>query len=1077
MKKLLSLMLAVTLLLSAVAFASPVEDFESPDIRYAPGVRWELPLGNTTDEELIREVNALHDAGFGVLEMTATGQPRGEIPEGYPHAGENYAAVYGMGSVEWSRTLQTVLREANKLGMRVDYHVSVNNGSNKHVPGISPNDEAASKELVHVAAPVEGALPELSAITPEAKTFISNVDGSEQPLEQNLYAVLLVNVISKGEEREVYKTMDGSVTNGGGYGEETFTATLDVLDFDSIVDVTALYTDASEEDKAAVQAAVDALGEGNWEVIGFWWRGDCTTIANVTEFPSYKINYFSMAGTQALIDYYKNEIFRFGQEGFEDMEELVAANGGNIFADSYGANANWANELPAKFEEVTGESIVRYLPAIIYPSGSGRGGDKTFGYAFSDGSEEKVMNTIRECMTQLLIENELDPLVEQLNAIGLQYRDQVVYATSRLDMIGAAAHLDIAEGESLNFVDSADYFGAMASAAHLLDKEIVSTEHGATFGPTMGTYAYTNDMSIRQANRIVPGGVNQYIMHYYSYNDLDYPETPIAQWPGFSAMGSFFSESWRDNLPTWEFVNIMTGYFSRLGEFMRAGLVKRDVAVYKQSYFYPRHIRIFWLDEALQDAGYTYDFISDGLLDFEQANVTDGILAAETAGYKALIFNADGKRDAQDIAVDQISVKAIEKFAEYAQAGLPMVMVGSYPTGLFTIDNADDQARYEAALDILVDAENVVMVDTEADVPAALKALGVIPNAENLEPTRITSYHTEDEGISYYYLYNQSNNYFTEMADEFTASVGHYGNTYDDGYTASTQVALTGEGVPYLFDLYNGAVKRIAEYAVDEAGRVVLDVTLEKNQAMLVALAPADLLDDGLAEAGNGTVEGAELIYADGALAVRATESGDYTVTLADGTEKTVAVAVKDGAQLGDWTLSVKSYVNKNDLSVVGAAASEMAYVNYDGIALDALKAWTEIGEVAATATYEDGATEEVTVDLATLSGIGTYTTTLTLPEDWTANDGLFIDLGDPYDLAKLTVNGTEVPTIDQISFVADIGAYVQPGENEIVIATDTTLSNALVHLRPDWYGEAKVNGYGLLADVTVQPYAVAGLE
>lgn len=1078
----LTALLALAMLTSGLALAEgTVEDFATPDIKYEPGVRWELPLGNTTDEELIRELNSLHDAGFGVVEITATGQPEGTIPEGYPHAGENYAAVYGMGSYEWSRTLQTILRTANELGMRVDYHVSVNNGSNKHVPGISPNDAAASKELVSAAAPVaEGALPELTAITPEAKTFISNVDGSEQALEQHLYAALLVNVVEKGKTIEMLKTLDGSVEEGGGYGKETFTATYDVLDFDSTVDVTALYQEGA--DAAAVeaaQAAVDAvdLSAGNWEVIGFWWRGDCTTIGGVTEYPSYKIDYFSMDGTNALMDYYKNEIFRFGQEGFEDMEELVAANGGNIFADSYGANANWANELPAKFEEVTGESITRYLPALIYAAGNGRGGDKTFGYSFTDGSEESIKATIMECMTQLLIENQLDPMCEMCAEIGLEYRDQVVYATSRLDMIAAAAHVDIPEGESLNMVDSPDYFTAMASASHLLDKDIVSTEHGATFGATMGAYAYTNEMAIRQANRVIPGGVNQYIMHYYTYNDLDYPDTPEALWPGFSAMGSFFSEPWRDNSPTWENVDIMTNYLARVGYFMRQGLVKRDVVVYKQSYWYPRHVRLFWVDEALQDAGYTYDFISDGLLGYDEAVVTDGVLAADTAGYKALIFDAQGQRDAQDIPIDKISLVAIEKFVEYAEAGLPIIMVGSYPTGLFEISSEDDQARFEAALATLQSLDNVVLVETEADVPAALKALGVTPDAENLEPTRVTSYHTQDEGIDYYYLYNQSNNYFEEMDVEFTSSVTHYGNTMDEGYDISTQVALEGEGVPYLFDLYTGEVSRIAEYSVDEEGRIVLDIDLVKDQSMLVAIAPADLLDDGLAGAAYGTADEADLLYEDGALTLRATQSGDYTATLSDGSEQTVTAEVPEAGTLSPWSLTITSYVNKNDISAAGVAASEIAYDTISGITLDSLQSWLDIGTVTATVTKEDGTSAEQEVDLGSLSGIGTYTATLTLPEDWAQGDGMYIDLGDPYDMVVVYVNGTQIPTVDQVSLVADIGEYLQAGENEIVIETNTTFSNALVTLRSDWYGTAKVNAYGLREDVTFIPYVDVALN
>ena len=53
----------------------------------------------------------------------------------------------------------------------------------------------------------------------------------------------------------------------------------------------------------------------------------------------------------------------------------------------------------------------------------------------------------------------------------------------------------------------------------------------------------------------------------------------------------------------------------------------------------------------------------------------------------------------------------------------------------------------------------------------------------------------------------------------------------------------------------------------------------------------------------------------------------------------------------------------------------------------------------------------------------------------------------------------------------ADISGYVRAGENTVAVKTNTTLSNALVKLRPDWYGKTKVNNYGLRADVTAMTY------
>lgn len=1094
MKKTLSAALAAALALGGMggtAFAGTAKEggqtsefvkaFADPDQKYDPGVRWELPLGNTTKEELERELESFAKAGIGTVEVTATGQPKGEITEG-EYAGKDYAEVYGMGTEAWSRTLQIILEKANELGIRVDFHVSVNNGSNKHVPGISPNDASASKELIFVERDAAGEeLPKLSEVTPAKKTFVSNVDGSTQELKQNLQAVLLVKVVEEDKSVETYTQLDGSVIIRGGYGVETFDASYDILDFDKTVDLTPLYAQEAteaEKEKASAELAKADLTEGTWRVMAFWWRGDCNAISGVTKYPSYRSDYFSLEGTKALTDYYTNEIFRIGKPGFENMSQLLKENGGDIFADSYGANANWSNDLPEAFQKLTGEEITKYLPALFYAdsqagktmdeTGQGVSSGRKYGFGFDDGTETGALENYRQAMTDLLIEKQLKPMSEYCSSMGLKYRDQVVYATSRLDMIEAAAYVDVPEVESLNNVDSPDYFTAMASTNHLLGKEVISSEHGAT----MGCYAYPIVTAIDQANRAFAGGINQLLMHYYTYDNLDYPNYALSMWPGFSAMGSFFSDSWRDNSPKWEHINIMTDYFSRMGYVMRSGTVKRDVAVYKESYWWPRHQGILWADEELGKAGYTYDFLSGGALEFDEAVVTDGVLAADTAEYKAFIFDTTDLKECQDVENSKITLGAIEKFAQYVQAGLPIVCVGGYPEKLVGLESQGDLVRFETALKILKTSGKVTVVDSQSDVPQALKQLGVVPAAENLEPSEVISYRTEtDDSINYYYLYNRSNDYVKGISDNFFNYVDNIKGSRSDGEDIETQMALTGEGVPYLLDAYTGEITPIADYEVDREGRIIVDVELDVNAATVIALAPEGILDNSTEFKMYGSSEkGKKLIYENGALTLCADSAGTSKVDLSDGSSVTVRTEAPKDAALGPWTLDIVSYTNKNDITAVGNAASEMKYTDITGIQLNELKGWRDLGCVKAQVKEEGLNSKTQEVDLSTISGMGTYTATLTLPKDWSEKDGLVICVGDPYDTVVLTVNGKEVG-VDQITFKADISGYVKAGENTLSIETNTTLSNALVHLRPDWYGTAKVNNYGLRSEVTVQTY------
>ena len=857
------------------------------------------------------------------------------------------------------------------------------------------------------------------------------------------------------------------------WGIQTFDATYDIIDFDKTIEITDLY-DADGTNDAAVNAqlAEADLETGIWEVLAFWWSGDAVTVSNVTEYPSYRVNYFSEAGSDALMDYYKTEVFRLGQPGFEDMADLLRENGGCIFADSYGADANWTMELPDKFLELTGEEITKYLPAMFYANGDPATGrpnpNKTaFGYAFADGSEEAFKNDYMDAMTDLLIENQLQPLTEASNELGLMYRDQVVYATSRLDMIEAAAYVDIPDGESLNMVDSIDYYNAMTTASRLLGKEITSSEHAATYGPTVGNYALPIKMVIDQANRAYAGGMNQLILHYATYEELDYPGYQVAMWPGFSAMGSHFSDSWRQNSPKWEHVDIMTDYMSRMGYVMRQGTVQRDVAVYKQSYWWPRHQSTIWGDTALRNAGYTYDFMSSGLIELDEASVTNGILAADTAAYKAFIYDTTTSVDFQDVDRQLITLATIEKLAEYVTGGLPIVFIGSYPTGLQGLTTAAEQTRFETALNTIKSSDKVMLAPTQADAASALKALGIRPAAENLTSTDLTSYrNVTDEGITSYFLYNCSNNYVEGIDSSFYNSLDNYDRSRTDGGTVTTRVALTGTGTPYMLDPYTGQASKIAEYSYSSDGRVIVEVNLEVNDATVIALMPEEN------DLPFGTCAEDNLLYDESHnLILRATGTEARSVFLNDGSVETYNAELPGQVENLTWDLVIKSYTNANDITSVGAAATEMKYTDISGITLDELVSWKELGVVEATLTEEDGSQRTESIDLATVSGIGTYTTALVLGSDWSTEQGYYIDIENSYDTVKIFVNGEEIPTVNQMSLRADIGDYLVSGENEIVIQTNTTLSNALVALRSDWYNTARVNDYGITGSVDFIPY------
>jgi hypothetical protein len=218
---------------------------------------------------------------------------------------------------------------------------------------------------------------------------------------------------------------------------------------------------------------------------------------------------------------------------------------------------------------------------------------------------------------------------------------------------------------------------------------------------------------------------------------------------------------------------------------------------------------------------------------------------------------------------------------------------------------------------------------------------------------------------------------------------------------------------------------------------------------MIVALAgPGDLGGAHGRTHATGT-EADEVLFADGRLVARATAAGTYTTTLATG--RTVRTAIPDvpaPITPANWRLEVE------DLRP-GASATATATVIHR-LTLDTLRPWPDIPE------------------LADVSGIGRYTTTVELPRPWTGAHGAYLRLGDVFDTCRVTVNGRRLPAVDQINPVVDVGPYLRGGTNTITIEVATTLNNRLRVSDPSVYGAASRQAYGLLGPVTLVPYAQA---
>ncbi|MFC9283026.1 hypothetical protein [Streptomyces collinus] len=178
---------------------------------------------------------------------------------------------------------------------------------------------------------------------------------------------------------------------------------------------------------------------------------------------------------------------------------------------------------------------------------------------------------------------------------------------------------------------------------------------------------------------------------------------------------------------------------------------------------------------------------------------------------------------------------------------------------------------------------------------------------------------------------------------------------------------------------------------------------------------------------------------------VRAAAAGTYTTRLSQGRTVTTRIAQMPGPITPvSWRLSVEDWQP-------GSSATRTEVTRHE-LTLTQLLPWSQLPE------------------LADAAGIGTYRTTLTLPEGWSAAHGAYLELRQVSDTCRVRVNGLALPAVDRINSVLDLGTWLRAGDNLIEIEVATPLVNRLRITSPAVFGTTPRQPYGLTGPVRVVP-------
>ena len=590
------------------------------------------------------------------------------------------------------------------------------------------------------------------------------------------------------------------------------------LDQSSYVDLTALVTGQNTSGINGGTTAGNinwtAPSGGDWMLLTFWNVGYIA-----------QPDLLSKAGFELETSIMNN--------AFSPIRGLMRQNGGDFFFDSHTSDRgspddSWTNDMASDFRRANGYSIMPYLPLIEYQPVVGFGAPSPAFQFESAVNSAKFRDDLNQTRTDLWIDNQILPLEKWAKAnynydIRLQPYGQ---NDASIDEIQASAVLQKPETETLWFGDSVDSYLPIASANHMDGNTWYSCECSAVL--TEG-YGETWQDQVIHVNRAFAGGVTQIVYHTYPSDS-----GTTSTWPGYSLFPTgAFSNNWGPRNPNWIDAKSYNDYFARNQLVLRQGEDKTDVAVYMQNYTWPQPYQsnpslLYWADPGLQEAGYTRDYLDQTLMDRPNAVVRDGRLAPDGPDYKAFIY--DDQQPTITVSRTAMPVSVAEKILSYAQAGLPIIVIGQLPSEVPGVNPAGD-SELQSVVAQIMQQPTVHTVESEAAVPAELESLGIEPDAKPASPGPVLSVHRQTANADYYWLYNEGT--ITPAGEPATSF------DPDSASAVDTTFTLAGRGRPYLLDTWTGQITPIADYQSTSAG-VTVNVSHPPDGSEVIALVRGD---------------------------------------------------------------------------------------------------------------------------------------------------------------------------------------------------------------------------------------------
>lgn len=792
-----------------------------------------------------------------------------------------------------------------------------------------------------------------------------------------------------------------------------------VIDTDSM---TVITDKAAENEDGTWSVDFTAEDDSDYILFAFYQYGTSESYAAACTGEGYTINYFDPAGANALMEYWDENVLTD-----EVMELISQIDEADLYMDSLelmteGENSTkqlWCTDMLEQFAARRGYDLEKYLPLLIRETPDtlqGMGQYLTYTYDFTD-TEEINMNYLRndffQTETELYQENCLDVLHDWLNEKGMSLRAENSYGKT-FEVSQTVSSVDYLEAESFEFAAEPDSYRNFTGAAHVYNKRLSSESGASIFTNYLWNNGYYRQIFYTQ----YASGIQKTVTHGYS---SAYGPDESVSWPGYEGMASMIAERFNQRQPaSIDYPDVNT-HLSRIQEALEEGVPQVDIAMIRTDYYLNN------LLTSISSSG----VYNNALHNNEAYYWTD--LGLQDKGYTYDYFSSytflddevdvsDGQINSDSVAYkavvvmeDELPLKAAEKLLEAAENGLPVLFVNN------VVEHPNNSG---------VDKVNTIAASTtgcndglDDELAAVVEEIKTLDNVKTVDSCAEALDALTELGVAPRAENVESNHkILTTMrkADD-AAYLYAYNYMYEDEEAYTGQIAVEGTYQPYILDTWSGEVTKVSDAYVEE-GKTILNIDIEPGESVLYILNPAE---EAVAEA--VTEESSEI-------------------------------------ELSDWSLTVDSYtpgdkVERTETNEdTGVTTTEVTYETkheeIDAGTLTELVSWKDIEAVGES-----------------VSGVGTYTATFTLPDDFDPETQKAEFKADSfnYGTAMITVNGQKV-SVNMDTAEADLTDAVQAGENTISVRVTSSLCNVVRGFAPVFWitEETEAADYGMTGNTAI---------